>query len=87
VLVQQAFIISAHVEHPLRGQALTLELPDGLERVDGKEIQPVAVDAESNSSFVTWRVRGLRPGEFESKVRSSSGTVQSAKIKVVETVK
>src|SRR5262245_59240177 len=86
-VVQQVFTISADVEHPLRGQSLTLQLSDGLERVDGKEIQPVAAVEESSSSFVIWRVRGLRAGEFECAVRSSSGTVQSAKIKVVETVK
>jgi len=86
-VVQQPFTISAHVEFPLRGQALTLELPDGLERVDGKEIQPVAAVEDSNSSFVTWRVRGLRAAEFECTVRSSSGTVQSGKIKVTAALK
>jgi len=81
-VVQQVFTISADVEHPLRGQSLALQLPDGLERVDGKEIQPVAVDAESNSSFVVWRVRGLRPGDYQCTVRSSSGVVQSGTIKI-----
>src|SRR4029453_15683664 len=38
----KTFTISAYIEHPVPGQFLMLELPGGLERVEGKEIQPVA---------------------------------------------
>ncbi|GEM_PF-945808 len=80
--VGSVFTITAHVEHPVRGQALTLELPPGLERVEGKEIQPVAAFSEINASFVVWRVRGVRPGDYDCVVRSNIGMVQSKKIKV-----
>ena len=82
-VANRIFTIAAQVEYPSRGQSLTLELPAGLERVAGKEIQPVAAFADSEASFVVWRVRGLRPGEYEYTVRSSAGKVQSAKIKIV----
>ena len=80
--VGRVFTITASVEHPLRGQSLTLELPPGLERVEGKEIQPVAAFPEVSASFVVWRVRGVRPGEYELAVRANNGLVQSQKIKV-----
>jgi hypothetical protein len=80
--VGSVFTITAQIEHPLRGQSLTLELPPGLERVEGKEIQPVVAFPEVNNSLVVWRVRGVRPGEYEYAVRSNSGVVQSKKIRV-----
>ena len=76
------FTITAHIEHPVRGQFLTLELPAGLERVEGKEIQPVTVFSEITDSFVAWRVRGVRPGEYACVVRSNTGMVQSQRIQV-----
>ena len=84
--VNQVFSITAHVEHPIRGQSLTLELPSVLELVEGKEIQPIALFPDVSFSLVTWRVRGLRPGEYEYTVRSSAGQVQTQKIKVAAAV-
>jgi cyclophilin family peptidyl-prolyl cis-trans isomerase len=54
--VGRAMTITAHVEYPAQGQFLTLELPAGLEFIEGKEIQPVAAIPEVSASFVTWRV-------------------------------
>jgi hypothetical protein len=50
--------------------------------VEGKEIQPVAALPDVHFSLIVWRVRGVRAGEFECVVRSSTGLVQSKKIKV-----
>ena len=82
----KVFTMSANIEHPLRGQYLTLELPEGLERVEGKAIQPIAVVPDGSVSVVLWRIRGLRPGEYECVVRSSTGSVQSKKIKISDAV-
>lgn len=82
-VVGSAFTISAHVEYPSRGQTLTLELPPGLERIDGKERQPVPIVADADASFITWRVRGLRPGEYDVTVRAHGGKAQTMKVKVV----
>jgi len=80
--VGKTFTLSAYVEYPIPGQFLTLQLPPGLERVEGKELQPVAADADFESSLVVWRVRGLKAGEFECRVHSSTGVVHTKKIKI-----
>jgi cyclophilin family peptidyl-prolyl cis-trans isomerase len=72
--------ITAQVDFPAAGESLTLVLPPGLERVEGKEIQPVP--AAAGSSLVLWRVRAAEPGELTVSVRSSTGVVQSGSIKV-----
>jgi hypothetical protein len=71
---KKLFTITAYVEDPAPNQALTLELPAGMERVEGREIQPVPQPpATSASSLVQWKARVLRLGDFEIKVRSSTG--------------
>jgi hypothetical protein len=71
------FTISALVDDPAPNQALTLELPAGMERVEGRATQPVpAVTADSATSMVLWKARVLRMGDFEIKVRSSTGVTQ-----------
>src|SRR5260370_34144901 len=35
------FTVAAYVQDPANGQSLTLELPTGMQRVEGKERQPV----------------------------------------------
>lgn len=80
--VGSVITITAQVEHPVRGQSLQIELPPGLERVEGKEIQPVIAFADLNASFVAWRVRGMRAGDYECTVRSNSGMTKVCKIKV-----
>ena len=49
------FTLSARVDDAGDGQALTLELPPGLARVEGAETQPVTADAEGNAR-VTFRL-------------------------------
>jgi cyclophilin family peptidyl-prolyl cis-trans isomerase len=70
------FAIAAYVEFPARGQALTLDLPPGVERVEGRAVEPVPASA-SGRSLVLWKARVLRPGTFVVRVRSSTGLARS----------
>jgi cyclophilin family peptidyl-prolyl cis-trans isomerase len=70
------FTIAAYVDFPARGQTLTLKLPTGVKRVEGREIEPVP-DTASGRSLVLWKARALRPGTFEVHVRSSVGAPRS----------
>jgi hypothetical protein len=76
------FTIAAQIEDPLPDQVLALELPAGMERVEGREVQPVALAAESGGSTVLWKARVLRPGDYEIRVRSSTGTVKSKHVRI-----
>ncbi len=77
------FTVAAYVQDPAAGQALTLELPPGMERVEGKEIQPVSPAGEERAqSLVLWKARVLKTGEFPLRVRSSTGLTQSKLITV-----
>lgn len=70
----KTFTITAYVEDPTPSQTLTLELPAGMERLEGKEIQPVpAPGPASGESVVLWKARVLRTGEFPIRLRSSTG--------------
>jgi cyclophilin family peptidyl-prolyl cis-trans isomerase len=73
--------ITAQVDFPSRGQALTLVVPPGMNCVEGKEIQPVPVT--SGPTLVLWKVRALEPGEYAVIVRSNTGIVRSQTVKVV----
>jgi len=77
------FTISAYVQDAGPGQILTLELPPGMERMEGKERQPVpAITGEEGSSMVLWKARVLRTGEFPVRIRSSSGITQTKIISI-----
>jgi hypothetical protein len=67
------FSLQATVEDPMIGQTLRLELPAGVERVEGSEIEPVAVTDDSPHGVVLWRARVTRPGTYDLKVHSSTG--------------
>src|SRR5262249_5242989 len=71
------FTIAAHVADPAPGQALTLELPPGMERVEGKDVRPVPQPTEEAPSLVLWKARVLRTGQFTIRVSSSSGVTQT----------
>jgi len=73
--------ITAQVDFPSAGQALTLVLPPGLTCVEGKEIQPVPTS--SGPTLVVWKVRAAEPGEFAVSVRSNTGIVRSQTVKVL----
>jgi hypothetical protein len=76
------FTVSAYVADPLPGQSLTLELPAGMELVEGKEVQPVPPPGEDGSALVTWQARVQRLGEFPLRVRSSNGVTYTKRIRV-----
>jgi hypothetical protein len=77
------FTITAYVPDPAPGQSLTLELPAGMERIEGKEIQPVVPAAEDHpQSVVLWKARVLRTGQFPLRVRSSTGITQTKLIQI-----
>ncbi len=77
------FTISATVADPGLGQTLTLELPKGMERLEGKEVQPLAPLAESQEfSTAVWKARVLAPGQHTIRVRSSSGVTQTKVITI-----
>jgi hypothetical protein len=67
------FSVAAVVNDAAPGQTLALEMPPGLERVEGKERQPVPANSEDGNSMVLWKGRVLQPGEFTIRVRSSTG--------------
>ncbi len=70
----KTFTIQAFVEEPLPSQTLKLELPAGMQRVEGREIQPVPAPAGNlASSIVMWKGRVEKLGEFPIKIRSSTG--------------
>ncbi len=75
------FTILATVDDPVAGQALTLELPAGMERVEGPARQPVPPQP-SGTSAVLWKARVLRLGDFDLKVHSSTGVTQVKNISV-----
>jgi hypothetical protein len=76
------FTIAAQVEDPALDQTLVLELPAGIERVEGRPIQAVGTSPDFGSSMVLWKARVTRPGDYEIRVRSSTGTVQSKQVSI-----
>jgi len=76
------FNITAYVEDPTPGQTLTLELPPGMERIEGKELQPVPAPAADGNSIVLWKARVSRTGEYALRVRSSTGVTQTKLITI-----
>jgi hypothetical protein len=71
------FTIAAHVLDPALGQSLTLELPPGMERVEGKERQPVPGIDEEGNTMVLWKARVLNTGRFNLRIYSSTGVTQT----------
>ena len=67
------FNITAYVEDPVPGQSLTLELPAGVERIEGKTLQPVPAPTAEGKSLVLWKARVQRTGDYAVRVHSSTG--------------
>ena len=80
------FTITALVADPAPGQALTLQLPEGIEAVEGRATQPVPPTTEEQAnSAVMWKARVSEPGTFPLRITSSNGTTLT-KIVTVERV-
>ena len=74
----KTFTVSALVADPSQGQTLSLDLPAGMVRVEGKEVQPVApLSLDNEYSTVLWKCRVVEPGTHTIRVRSSSGITQA----------
>jgi hypothetical protein len=82
----KVFTIAAMVNDPAPGQSLTLELPDSMERVEGKRVQPVPTtgDDQEAQTMVLWKARVLRTGEFPIRIRSSTGVTLTKVINISE---
>ncbi len=77
------FTVSAVIADPAQGQSMTLELPPGIQRVEGKETQPVApLTGEAEYSTVIWKARVLQPGDHTIRIRSSNGVTQTKVLSV-----
>jgi hypothetical protein len=76
------FSVLVTVDDPVPGQALTLELPPGMERVEGNERQPVPDPQAGGTSAVLWKARVTQLGDFALKVRSSTGVTHVKNISV-----
>jgi hypothetical protein len=79
----KAFKVLARVSDPAVGQVLSLELPEGMALLEGKELQPVPPPlGDDPQSLVVWRARVLRPGDYAVRVRSSTGVTQGKLISI-----
>jgi hypothetical protein len=79
---RKMFTITAYVDDPVEGQSLTLELPPGMEPVEGKAVQPVPPAGDGVRSVILWKARVLRPGQFPIRIRSSNGVTQTRNVTV-----
>ena len=62
---------------PRSAKPSSLELPKGMQRLEGKEVQPVAIADDQETSTVMWKARVEKPGEYTIRVRSSAGMTVS----------
>jgi hypothetical protein len=79
---KKAFTVTAYVEDPVEGQALTLQLPDGLQRLEGKDTQTVPQPVGDGQSVVMWRCRVEKMGSFPIRIKSSNGVTETRVITV-----
>jgi hypothetical protein len=73
------FTVAAMVPDPAPGQSLTLELPPGMELIEGRQRQPVPALNEDTGSMVLWKGRVQQTGRYAVRVHSSTG-ITHAKI-------
>jgi hypothetical protein len=79
----KGFKILARINDPAPGQVLTLELPEGMTLLEGRELQPVPVPlGDEPNSLVVWRARVDRVGDYAVRVRSSTGVTQGKLISI-----
>jgi hypothetical protein len=78
----QRFDVMAYVEDPIAGQSLELDLPPGMQLVEGPRRQPVPPLVGEGNSLVLWRASVERPGTFALRVRSSNGVTYTKRITI-----
>jgi hypothetical protein len=78
----KTFTVTAYVEDPIEGQNLTLELPKGMQRLEGKDTQAVPQPNADGLSVVMWRCRVTELGTFPVRLRSSNGVTQTRVVTV-----
>jgi predicted secreted protein len=76
------FTVTAYVRNPTAGQKLRLELPEGLKRLSGAEVQDVPRAGKEGTSLVTWHARVEHTGTFRLVVHSSTGLTQAKTINI-----
>ena len=76
------FTVAAYVRNPVKGETLSLTLPDGLQRTVGKDKEPVPPGGADGNSVVTWKVKAQRAGEFTVRAQSSRGLKASTIVTV-----
>jgi hypothetical protein len=76
------FTITAYVDDPVEGQSLALDLPRGLERLDGKATQPVPPGTGDAASVVLWKLRVTELGTYPVVIRSSNGVTYTRTITI-----
>jgi hypothetical protein len=82
---EKIFTIHSFITDPLDNQTLDLELPEGVQLLEGKQIQPVPLPQVENVSLVSWKAKMLAPGTHAIRLHSSNGITYEKKI-VVEKV-
>ncbi|MBV9121968.1 MAG: hypothetical protein JO112_01250, partial [Planctomycetes bacterium] len=80
------FTVTAYVTEPAAGQTVTLLLPEGFQLLEGSATQvvpPLAPEANSRNSPVTWKVRApAQEGDYVLKVQSSTGVSQTQPVTI-----
>jgi len=74
------FTVTAYIDDPLEGQSLTLDLPKGMQRTEGKDTQAVPVAGPEGQSVVMWKGRALELGTHQLHLRSSNGVTYTRTI-------
>ena len=77
------FTLAAYVDDQISNQSLELELPAGMELVEGKRVQPVPLPPpDSTTSLVLWKCRVKELGEHALRIRSSNGVTPTRTITI-----
>jgi hypothetical protein len=74
------FTVLAKVSSPVKGQQLTLNLPDKLSLREGERTQAVPAAMGDGTSTVSWRVRVHDHGRLPVRVQSSTGVTRAKTI-------